>query len=329
MSKFEQGVDAVTQKIEAEWDADTQAAIREIVADLPKEPGFEDSWAPPAEETPVEAQAEEAPPAPAPETKPEENPDRALLRLMDREAQVREREARAEAREREMEARLAELESRSGQVPDLQTVRRALAQDPARFVEHLGLDPAQVSRLILGAKLGDKAPPEMRQAAQLAAIRQELADELAAVKEQLARSQRETGVREWMTRGTEQYPALARFAAADPDAARAALTSEMSDGSPPEVAAKRLESRYSWLLKLPAPAPEPVKESKPTPVATPAGKTSKPEAPPPSQSKARTAPKPQNPRPYYVRDEDDDDPEVLAARREALEILRGNKPATT
>lgn len=259
-----------------------------------------------------------------------------MLRLLEREGQVRDRETALERRERELAAVQAKLEALAARGPDLSDYRTRIQSDPLKAVEEVfGMDPEQVSRLIITAKLGDKAPPQLREAAQQYGLRKELSEikrDLASRDFQVAVEKVRTSAHEFagsIKQGESTYPALAAVAAVDPKAVAEEVFLEIARdadarGVGPggqlmsrEEAAKRVEARWDLFRKAFTPAaPAPAPAAPPSPNAPPPPAKTAPQG---STATDTKTPPPPPRRSYWGSDRD---AEVQAALDEALAIAR-------
>lgn len=228
--------------VEADADADSELSPEELVAadalaedvmghglgdpadHLPKVD--EDREPMPDPLAPVEQKAAPAPKAPAPKQPEEKTPERvstAMLRLMDKEREVTE--ARETLR-RERE----EFESRRGQASenavDIDTLRRAMRNDPVGVFRAMGLDPQDAMPVLVAAQLGDKAPPEIRAAAERAAERAEREE----LRNQIQNRDRVEAARAEYTRVAEAARTFVTSGA--PSLARAPTMAEIAKGDP-------------------------------------------------------------------------------------------------
>lgn len=345
MSKF----DDHAQSVEAAHDAEVSAAIAEIVAGLPQHDAGEPEPVIPADQEQEAASAAApvtgAPSVPDPALKPPADvttdaaPDRGMVRLLEREGQIRDREAQVERREREYQARLSEVEAR---IADSTRLSEAFQRDPEEAFRLLGVDGQHVSRVLAARALGDKAPPELRRDVELDPLKREI-NQLKAEREQekaQARYQAErervlNGAREFARavptgEGTSKYPALAAVATTDAAFVEQEIFNEIArdaqeraarepNGQPisPETAAERLNKRwetFSRAFTKPAPAAPATQSTNVTPpaqTAQAAPQPKKPSAPPPRK-------------PYWERDRDTERDAALA---EAVQIATGKIPA--
>jgi hypothetical protein len=248
----------------------------------------------PAPEDPAEPAAEpETPEAAEPEPTPAET--RAQLRLMEREAAVRDREQAAERERGTWETRIRELEAQVARAPDPDTVRESLLSSPAKYLEEaLGIPPDQVARLIIAEKLGDQAPPELRAEAERVAT----SVKVAQLQAQIARQQIQTqaAAAAAAVKGNSAYPTLARAAEVQPawvqEALLARLPKKPTVGDY-ETALGAIEREWAAFARAISP---PGTADTTAPAPTPEKKTESASAPPKPAAKA---PEPQktNPRP--------------------------------
>lgn len=361
-------------QVEADHDTEVSSAIAEIVASLPKEvePEFSAATGAPADvqgdpstdraaaqlpATPAPAPAsaastQGAPPVPpAPATPPAEvttdpAPDRGMLRLLEREGQVRDRESALEQRERQFSTRLSEMEARlSGQSDFVDRLHR----DPVEALRSLGADADGISKVLLARAMGDKAPPEVKAAAEklewqreIDALKRQVQQTEAQRYHEAERLRVQSEARAFASavpkdeQGTSKYPALARVAVTDASFVEQEIFNEIArdaqeraakepNGRPitPEVAAERLNKRWDVFSRAftqapAAPAPLSTNVTPPAQIAPVATQPPKPAAP--TQPKPLPAPR----RPYW---EQDYDAEREAALAEAVQIARGVVPA--
>lgn len=351
-SKF----DNHAQSVEAAHEAEVSAAIAEIVAGLPQELPDADIEAaaevPDAQEQ--EASSEVAPVAGAPAVPPaplvpsaevttDPAPDRGMVRLLEREGQIRDREAQVERREREYQARLTEVESR---IADSTRLYEAFQRDPEEGFRLLGVDGQHISRVLAARALGDKAPPDLRRDVELDPIKRELAglkttlaQKEAQERYQAQRNEVLKGAKELAAtaakpvpdgEGTSKYPELAAVAATDATFVEQEIFNEIArdaqeraarepNGQPisPETAAERLNKRWVIFARAfqsksvpAAPATQSTNVTPPAKTVQAAVQPKKPTAPPPRK-------------PYWERDRD---VERDAALAEAVQIATGKIP---
>lgn len=250
--------------------------------------------APAGEETKV---AEAVIPAPAPE-------DRGLERLIAREMELRERETAFSREKAEMEAvraRVRELESK--QVPE--DILTQIKLSPNEGLRRLGLDPDEIVRNALAEKLGDKAPPEVRELLEKTKLRREMeslrAQVMEAERRQAAQAyynQVANGAREYLVKGEEiskHAPTVAQVVKHNPDRVHQEIMEEITRDAQVrasrepngnvmsyEDAAKRVEARWSAMKSLFAPE-SPAVASTPAPTMQNVAKETP--KPPPSQIK--------------------------------------------
>lgn len=362
--------DAHQEKVEADHDAEVASAIADIVANLPKSEvevevqsdplltraETQASAAPtgdPVSSAPAAAAREAPPPAqgapasiPSTSTQPAGDQDRGMLRLLEREGQVRDRELALERAQRAFETARTEAESAA---LDRSRILAKFEEDPEEAMRLLGVDPTYVGQRLLAKSMGDKAPPELRRAVELDPLRREIAA-LRAERERerdaavwaAERKRVEDGSREFSTaaakpgdgQGTSKYPELARVASTDPDFVTQEIYNEIARDAAergvkepgktitPEAAAERLNKRWGVFSKAFSPAPPaaaPAQTSTnvtPTPAQNaqaPAAAPTKPAAPPPRK-------------PYWARETD---VEREAALNEAVKIAKGLIPPPT
>lgn len=228
MSNVDLGDNAYETTILANRSAEADAAIAAIAAEF----GAPDE----VEETVEAAPGGEPQPdlvTPTPEairTEPVKAPDmgdtdRSLLRILERESQVRDREAAVEKRISEIEAKFAN--------PARPDIRGALEADPLKFFTDAGIEPEQVSRLIIAAKLGDKTPEDIRKALGDYPLKKELRELREMIQQRDAQAEVtkvRTQASEFVGKpeGTSKYPALAAVAKVDAKAAAEAVFDEIA-----------------------------------------------------------------------------------------------------
>jgi len=364
-------VDSVVAAADAADAAETAAIIADIVRGLPPDDGppAPASGAEPAVVLAprgsaaevvktAEAAAEAArdagavpdartePPAPAAK-EPEPDP-RALMRIIERDAMLRDREAVLEKREREIAAREEAARQRRALDPD--EFRGRLYDDPLEAVRSLGLEPSDVARALTAGVLGDKAPPELRSAtetqrlrAELRRLKEEVQSTLRERDHEAERQRVRADVRDYaatatgrMTRGESKHPTVDAVAAEDAAYVESAIWDEIArdaseragrepDGRPLTAAeaAARVEARWAKIAGARKPAGNAVVEN----VTQTAGhRTPEPQAP--AQAPA-APPIPKNPSRSARRSPAYYDPQVEPdddAMQYALDVLRGRAP---
>lgn len=302
--------DPYETEVVAAREADVTAEIANFVKELEPAPA----------DPPADPPKAEAPPAPAPADPPAPKEDdpataRGLLRLLERETEISNREKALEARAKELEASNAAGITR-------EDVLAALDSDPLKFFEAVGIAPEEVSRRIIAAKLGDKAPAELREASrdykfrrELDALKQTIKDRDEALSAKEKAAARESAAREYVNTGVSEYPALAAAAAKNRDRVTSAIVREMAAGGTAKEAAARVEAEWAFFREVYAPAqaaPPPPASTTPPPAAT---------APQGSQTQ-NTPPRPPPRRPWHTQSDADREVEVEAAIREAEAIAR-------
>lgn len=178
-------------------------------------------------------------------------------------------EEKLSAANREMEtmrARMADLESRQiGE--DISTETRLR---PMETWKKMGLDPDAVIRAALAAKLGDKAPPELRQTIQ----QNETQLQIRALEQKIIAQNREMAAKQYfesvaaeakayVAKGISVAPLLAEVAKTNPDQVHREIMTELIQDArsrsakepngaimPYDEAAKRVEARLSEYKKL-------------------------------------------------------------------------------
>jgi hypothetical protein len=264
------GLAAAAAAFNAEMEAEFAAASD---ADLDAELGVDGSTTPPPASA---APPVEVPPPPPPAEDPAVA--RGLEKLVAREVEIARREAQVTEFERLRPAYERELQSLRQQVSGLQGLREQLQSDPEAAIRALGGDPDVAVKLVLAGRMGEKAPPELRQALQEAKRDREIRE----LREQLQRQDQARAQADYWSQvgsGLDQFlggdlvqtaPTVAALRAVDPARARAETLAEIQrdaherlargeDPSAPilsyEEAAKRLEARYSWARAQPTSAP--------------------------------------------------------------------------
>jgi hypothetical protein len=248
-------------------------AMTDFIAETQKE--FQDSFL-----------AEEALEAPAPQDQgtvtaepvltpeaPKEGPtDRGLERLIAREMELRERENALSREKAEVEAyraRFKELEARALPEDYINQIKLS----PSEGLRRLGLDPDEIVRNALAEKLGDKAPPEMRELLEKTRLRREMEALKAQVQEGERRQAAQTyfnqvanGARDFLGKSEEiskDAPTVAHVAKNNPDRAYQEIMEEIvrdaqvratrepnGDVMSYAEAAKRVEARWSAMKSL-------------------------------------------------------------------------------
>lgn len=309
-------------------DAEMAAAIAEVVKDLP--PALD------LEFTDVQVDAAEAPVDAAPDVPVTPPPviEAAPDRVKDLEAKLALRESEFEAKLKDIETRLKTAQDKPAPKPP-ENIARSIEEDPIGFFEKAGISPDQVARLVIAARLGDKAPDTIKAEIQrhkdkseVAELRREIeAERTARIVERL-RSGAETAI------SKSESPVLTAFRAVDAKelsdrvfekVAQDARDRQLGpDGPflPYEDALKAVEtdlSKYHRAFAVKADAPV-AASAAPTNVSTPppAGTPGRQEV----QRPRRAAP----PRkPYW--ETDDVEAERVAALQESLQIARGTARA--
>lgn len=191
-TSFESDFDAFLKEAEGSWTGDDEYAGAEDEADPVI--SAQDERAPSEDEA-------AAPALPKPSSSPEKEEDpavqRGLDRLVAREVELQRKDADIRARESQvavMEREIAQLKTKNYGVDDF---AQLVSLDPGEALQRLGVNPDHVINLYLAKKMGDKAPPELRQALQKAEDDKrfrELENKLAARDHQVqyADSQRQT-----------------------------------------------------------------------------------------------------------------------------------------
>jgi hypothetical protein len=196
-------------EFKVQMDAEMSAAIADLVKDLPAAPDLEF-----ADVVTEAVDAAPATPEPAKAPEPAIPPPPAV----DWEAKFKESEAAWEAKLKDFETKLKVAQDKP-KVPEKTPadLAREIEEDPVGFFEKAGISPEQVARLVIAARLGDKAPAEVRDAIQrhrdkseVAALRREIeAERTARVVEKL-KSGAEAAV------AKAESPVLAALRAVDP-----------------------------------------------------------------------------------------------------------------
>lgn len=332
---------------------EASAALNDVLAEIQPEidaetpdyglPDTSEAAETPADPTnvaPAEGTAAQAPAEAAGKANPEPT-DRGFMRLLEKEAEIKALNEKVDAKLRQLEAA---MDARPGDKPVLDPVqlREQLETDPVGFFEQfMGIDPAQVSRLIIAAKLGDKAPREIREAMQQHYAKQESQKairEVEQLKLQLEVERVKGGVSNYAGSLTEStHPVLAAVAAVDRNIVEQAILSKIGQDATarglrgtghtylsPAEAASQLEAEWSVFQKAlvkPAAAPAPAPTAPPvvTPASTPTATANVTTAVTPPQKR------PVPPRKPNYWDNNDRDAEVQDAIQFALaEIKRAN-----
>lgn len=130
-----------------------------------------------------------------------------IERVVAREVAIAAREKAIEEKERaygQLEARLKELEKRA--MPE--DLALELEQRPLETLERLGINPDQVVRRAIAARLGDKAPDELKREIHETQKDYEYRKELKALRERLEAKERESALQEFYNRvstGAREY----------------------------------------------------------------------------------------------------------------------------
>lgn len=234
---FDAELDAVVNEIAGEWET-------ALVDDELDALGGADESAEPDTEL---AATDEGDPVDDPDAAPSE-PDpsvaRGLDRLVQREVEIRSLEAQVKSEREQLTTLRAQLEEQQkrlqsgGQdLADLTAIREKAKYDPAGALKALGLDPSDTVKLILAEQMGDKAPPELRQA-----LREQKRDrEIAELREQIAAKDRQaaaaefyqgiaTSVQTYVTAGISEKdaPSVAVVAKTNPELVRTELLEEIA-----------------------------------------------------------------------------------------------------
>jgi len=268
----EPGDDALIAKFEAAIAANEGA---DVAGELVAKPPTPD----PAESGQVRPEPAKVDPAPEPAA--DKSTTGALLQLMEREkAFTDERtkfKAEVEAFQRERDNWADEAARSRGNSIDAEALKRVLLTQPEALVQALGIPLDHVSQLMVAAKLGDKAPDEIRRAAQHARDKAEtyaLRDRVNGMEQERAAQEESTRVRLGATdyvatKLSETHtPVLAAAAKHDSDAVVSEIYDEIvrdaanrmhrdPNGRPIsfEEASRRVERRVSRLVKSSAGAP--------------------------------------------------------------------------
>ncbi len=159
---------------------------------------------------------------------------RGTLRLLEQENVLRkEREGFRSEREA-FQAEVAKFKAAQAEGLSKSDVLRQVRQDPIKFFSDLGIAPEQVSRLIIAGKLGDKAPPEIREAAQAYEYDRKLERLENMIRERDYENERlrvRNGTQDFlgkMDAGDSTYPTLAKVAAVDKTRVTDAIFAEIA-----------------------------------------------------------------------------------------------------
>ena len=262
-------------------------AVESFIADTKEEFRYEDptETAVPVEAAPEVPVTPEAPVVPSAltEVKPE---DRGLERLIAREMELRERETAFGREKAEVEAyrtRIKELEACA--IPE--DFHNKIKLSPSETLRSIGLDPDEIVRTALAEKLGDKAPPEVRDLMEKTRLRREMEALKAQVMEgerrqaaQAYYTQVANGAREYLGKAEEiskHSPTVAHVAKSNPDRVYQEVMEEITRDAQVRAArepngnvmsyddaVKRVESRWSAMKSLLIPqGPNPVDASTP------------------------------------------------------------------
>lgn len=239
---------------------------------------------PPEVETPPGTPLEAATP-PVETPKPTERIAPALLKIMEREAQVVERESKLRALE-------AEIQSAKQQLSGIETAQKRFQYDPVSFIRQMApdLDLGEVAQQLWYAKLGNAAPPEHRATQEARAakgsideLRAEFKAEQQRLVEDLQRQQAEAAYHQYVGAVNsfaksipEQYPLVKAFASEDAERVQRGLLkiaqqhAQATGGEvlTPQECAERLNKELSALQRVfapsqPAAAPAPSKQEQP------------------------------------------------------------------
>lgn len=319
--------------------ADADAAIAAIAAEFAAEAPSEEVEAAPAGEVqpdletpkPEEAALREKP-AEAAET------DRGMLRLIEKETALREREAALDKKLVELESKLAKL-SEPAPIPPRPNYREEIERDPLKFFTDAGIEPEQVSRLIIAAKMGDKTPEDIRRALGDYPMKREL-QELRQMIQQRDAQAEVSKVRMQATEhvsraeGISKYPALAAVAKVDPKYAAEAVFEEIARDAQArnipiggtylstDEAAAKVEARWELFRKAFVATPETSQNAAAPATNASPGASPKPETTPANAGKPAAKPRAPAPRKNYWDSDDDWETQKRAAIQEAIAVFR-------
>jgi hypothetical protein len=254
-----------------------------------------------------------------------EDTDRGMLRLLERESQVRDREAALERKVADIEAKYAN--------PPKTDIRGAIEADPIKFFTDAGLEPEQVSRLIIAAKLGDKTPEDIRKALGDYPLKKELRELREMIQQRDAQAE-VSKVRMQASdfvgkpEGTSKYPALTAVAKVDSKAAAEAVFDEIARdaqvrnlplGGPYltyEEAAAKVDAKWELYRKAFTPSPNATAPAEIAPTGASTPKT---------ETKPATKPRAPAPRKPYWESDTDWEAQKDAAIAEAVAQYRAGR----
>jgi hypothetical protein len=203
----------------------------------------------------VEATADPVDTEEAVEEEVEETPapaknDRGALRLIERETKISEKEKLVKEKERallekekslgsEFQEKLSALEKQLEGRLGREDMVRAIETDPLAFFEQAGIAPQHVTRLIIAASLGDKTPPDIREALRDYNLKKESRSEVEKLRREIEERdyqlevERINGevhslVETKVPAETSKYSALAKVRAVNPDLVKQAIQAEIA-----------------------------------------------------------------------------------------------------
>lgn len=324
-------------EFEASHASEVSDVIAQVLAELPTEgdePEYETvEAAAPTEGEPV-VDVETAPDDPEsaetlPETPKEDGAAaRGMLRLQEKEAELRKAQEAFEIEKRTYSEKLASYEARLEAVTkepkglDSKALKDGLTK-PLDFLKAQGVDPLQVARIIVAQHMvasGAQVPRELQdeiykaqQASELADVRAEIEKDRKALAVERARM----GTRDYVRgEGISKYPALAQMTKVDPEMVGEEVVALTDSGLSKEEACAKLNAKWEKFQKAFG-----------TPVAT----STNASAPAESGTKGATqktvtTSKKAPPRQTPYWEVDDRAGEVAAAIAEATAIAKGRAP---
>lgn len=323
-------------EFEASHASEVSDVIAQVLAELPAEgdePEYETvEAAAPSEGEPV-VDVETAPDDPESAETPPETPKeddaaaRGMLRLQEKEAELRVKQEAFEAEKKALDSKLADYERRLTEATsapkglDAKALKDGLTK-PLDFLKAQGVDPLQVARIIVAQHMvasGAQVPRELQdeiykaqQASELADVRAEIEKDRKALAVERARM----GTRDYVRgEGISKYPALAQMTKVDPEMVGEEVVALTDSGLSKEEACAKLNAKWEKFQKAfgtPSNAPDSKNAAVSAESATKGTVQKTVKKAPPRQT------------PYW--EVDDRAGEVAAAIAEATAIAKGRAP---